>query len=84
MIIMFGFKYEHTPDSNSISIKLLGLKEEIEGEYNESKFFIENTSSLFQSKYSISIFNLPDSSEIDVKKRIDDFIKETGVEINYD
>jgi hypothetical protein len=81
---MFRYRHNNTPDSNSISLKFLKLKEEIEGEYNESKFFIENTSSLFQSEYSISIFNLPDSSEIDVKNRIEDFIKETGVEIEYD
>jgi hypothetical protein len=84
MIIMFGFKYEHTPDSNSISLKLLGLKEGIEGDYDGSKFDIESSGSLFQSKYSISIFNLPDSSEIDVKKRIDDFINQTSVEVIYE
>lgn len=81
---MFGFKYNHRPDSNSISLKLEKLKEGLESDYNGCNFIIESSGSLFQSIYQIGIFDLPKSSEIDAKKRIEDFIKETGVEVIYE
>lgn len=84
MMIKFGFTCNNPTTKGEVNSKLTELKSKIEDKFEKITFIQENNShTFFSTEFNVGIFGLPDSAEIEVKKIIEDFIKENDYRFKF-
>jgi hypothetical protein len=84
MIIKFGFTCNNPIYKVEVNSKLTELKSKIEDKFEKITFIQENNShTFFSTEFNVGIFGIPDSAEIEVKKIIEDFIKENDYRFKF-